>query len=378
MCFAGRTGNLPEVRCGNLAARPEGTVTTPAKQQHILFVDDETNFLDTIRALFSAWSKNTWQIECATSADQALETLKTRSFDLIVVDVNMPVLDGEQLLRILARRYPDLKKAVITGHATEQRRSACLANGAELFIEKPRSAEGLKSVFTMLEELVTWKQQPGFQGMLRRVGLQDVIQMECLGRNSSILEIADAKLTGRIYIEDGRIIHAIVGDLKGEAAFQKLLALPGGSFELQHFESPSERTIEGQWEFLLMEAARVRDEKASESPPAVEPAATSAPPPVVVAPVIAGNFSPRVAETLICSGQGTPLYQWQCADAKSRVALIVEISQQARRLGQSLALGKFDRLEIQFPASRAVAQMKPDRMVFVQVATGTETPGRTS
>jgi CheY-like chemotaxis protein len=350
---------------------PKGTVTTPAKQQHILFVDDEANFLDTVRALFTAWSKNSWQIECAASADQALEILKTHSFDLVVVDVNIPVLDGEQLLRILARRYPDLKKAVITGYASEQRRSTCLANGAELYIEKPRSAEGLKSVFAMLDELVSWKQQAGFQGMLRRVGLQDVIQMECLSRNSSILEISDRKLTGQVYIEDGRIIHAVVGEVKGEAAFQKLLALPGGSFELQHFKAPGERTIEGQWEFLLMEAARVRDESASEAAPAAEPVAEPGPAPVE-APPEPSNLPPRVAEMLICSGQGAPLYQWQCADVKSRMAFMVEITQQARRVGQLLALGRFDRLEIQLSDGRAVTQMKPDRMVFVQVATEAE------
>ena len=49
----------------------------------------------------------------------------------------MPVIDGEQFLRILARRFPGLKKAAITGHATEERRSACLASGAELFITTP-------------------------------------------------------------------------------------------------------------------------------------------------------------------------------------------------------------------------------------------------
>src|SRR5882757_8516004 len=169
------------------ATRPhdlKDKVTTPAKQHHILFVDDDTSFLDTTRALFTAWSKNNWQIESAASADQALEILKARKFDLIVVDLNMPMVDGIQFLQILQRRYPDLKKAAITGYANEERRSACLANGAELFIEKPRSAEGLKSILAMLEELVTWKQQEGFQGMLRQVGLQDVIQMECLGRNS--------------------------------------------------------------------------------------------------------------------------------------------------------------------------------------------------
>ncbi len=60
--------------------------------------------------------------------------------------------------------------------------------------------------------------------------------------------------------------------MTGEAAFQKLLSLPGGSFQLQHFEPPAKHTIEGQWEFLLMEAARMRDEIAGATP-AAEPVA---------------------------------------------------------------------------------------------------------
>jgi CheY-like chemotaxis protein len=333
-------------------------------------VDDETSFLDTVRALFTAWSKNGWHIESATSADQALEILKTRKFDLIVVDVNMPVLDGIQFLRIVNRRFPDLKKAAITGHASEEKRSACLANGAELFIEKPRSADGLKSIFAMLDELLTWRQQAGFRGMLRQVGLPYVIQMECLGRNSSILEVQDRQMTGRIYIEDGRIIHADAGEMKGEPAFQKLLSLPGGSFQLQHFEPPTERTIEGQWEFLLMEAARVHDETAGKTPaaePAPEP--PPEPPPASQSSTTGSALSVRVAETLICGGQGKLLYEWQCADANARVALLMEIGQQASRAGRLLPLGKFDRLEIQLPTSRAVAQVKPNRMVFVHVVT---------
>ena len=325
-------------------------------------MDDEKHFLETIRPLFAGWSKNTWRIEVALSADQALDILKGSQFDLIVVDVNMPVLDGVQFLSILSRRYPDLKKAALTGLANEEKRSACLANGAELFIEKPRSAEGLKSVFTMLDELVTWRPQTGFQGMLRRVNLQDVIQMECLGRNSSILEINDRKVSGRIYIEDGRIIHAAVGSLAGEAAFQKLLALAAGAFQLQPFEPPPARTIEGQWEFLLMEAARVRDESA-------QPAADAPPEPARILETPPADGLPSLLmETLICSGQGKPLYQWQCYDANGRVELLKKISQYAARLGRLLPLGKFDRLEIQLHDSRAVAQAKPDRLVYVQAA----------
>ena len=274
----------------------------------------------------------------------------------------MPVLDGIQFLRILNRRYPDLKKAAITGYTSEEKRSACLANGAELFIEKPRSAEGLKSIFAMLDELITWRQQSGFRGMLRQVGLQDVIQMECLGRNSSILEVQDRQMTGRIYIEDGRIIHAVAGEIKGEPAFQKLLSLAGGSFQLQHFEPPTERTIEGQWEFLLMEAARVRDETAGATPaaePATEMPAESEPSAVSESPATASAPSVRVAETLICGGQGKLLYEWQCADANARVALLMEIGQQASRAGRLLPLGKFDRLEIQLPTAAPWRKSNP-------------------
>jgi CheY-like chemotaxis protein len=341
----------------------DAKVSDPAKHHQILFVDDERVFLEMVSDLFGLWSKKTWQIHCATSADQALEILKANKIDLVVVDVNMPVLDGLQLIRILNRRYPDVKKAVITALATEEKRADCLTNGAELYIEKPRSADGLKSVFAMLGELVAWTPREGFHGVLRKVGLPDVIQMECLGRNSSVLEVHNRQVRGRIYIEDGKIVHAVVGDETGEGAFQKLLALASGEFHLQPFESPPKRTLEGQWEFLLMEAARVRDEIASQ-PPVSEPEEElpSAP--------AAPELPPRVAETLICSGQGATLYTWQCPNINARVALLRQIAQCAAELGESLPLGNFDRLEIQLPDSRAIAQVQPDRMVFVRVASG--------
>jgi len=245
-----------------LAALNDVNAQNP-KQHQILFVDDEDVFLETVRNLFVILSHNTWRVHCAASADQALQILKANKIELAIVDIVMPVLDGAQFLRILQRRYPDLKKAILTGNATEENRSDCLANGADLFIEKPHSSEGLKSIFVMLDELITWTPREGFQGLLRRVGLQDVIQMECLGRNSSILEVHNDQMRGRIYIENGSIIHAAAGDGTGERALQYLLALAGGSFELLPFEPPPQRTIEGQWEFLLMEAARLRDETAS-------------------------------------------------------------------------------------------------------------------
>jgi CheY-like chemotaxis protein len=330
------------------------------KHNRILFVDDDAVFLGTIADLFAAWSQDKWQIHQAGSADQALDLLKKEKIDVIVVDANMPVLDGVQFLKVLSRRHPELKKVMLTGLATEEKRSACLANGAELFIEKPRSSDGLKAVFAMLDELMTWKPREGFQGMLRKVGLQDVIQMECLGRNSCVLEISNPQTTGRLYIEEGSLIHATLGNLSGEKALQKLLSLAGGSFQLLPFESPAQRTINGPWEFLLMEAARVRDESAQSGAGTAAPADGSSP------DADQSGIQSTVVETLVASDQGEVLYEWQTQNAPARLAWLQGVAQKAAAIAADVPLGGFDRLEIKSGQGRAIAQARADRLVFVR------------
>lgn len=335
-------------------------VKTKQTPRQILFVDDDANFLQVAKETFQILSEGGWIINCASTPENALDLLKRQRMDLAIVDMHMPLLDGIQFLNLLGKRYSDLKKVTLTGFATEEKRSQCLAAGAELVIEKPHTPDGFKSVYAMLDDLISWAPQQGFQGMLRRVGLQDVIQMECLGRNSSVLEVRNEHMHGRIYIEDGSIIHAAGGGLKGEPALQRLLALAGGSFEIVPFEQPPERTVEGQWEFLLMEAARMRDENAAQT--AGEPVAGTKTPAASTTPTT------RVLETLICTGPGEPLYHADCADVNARVALLQTIAEQAGQLAQILPLGNFDRLEMQFYDGRTIAQARPDRLVYVRTA----------
>jgi len=170
-------------------------------------------------------------------------------------------VDGIQLLGIINQRYPGLKIAVMTGSPTEGNRAASLSNGAELFIEKPVSPDGVRVVFNKLNDMMSWAHREGFSGALRQVSLQEVIQMECIGRHSSILEIRNQQLRGQIYIEAGAVTHAAVGTLVGEQAFYRLLSLKGGEFQVKPFKAPPQRTMHDRWEFLLMEAARVCDEE---------------------------------------------------------------------------------------------------------------------
>ncbi len=145
----------------------------------------------------------------------------------------MPVVDGIQFLALLNRKYPAVQKVTLSAYADDASRAACLSHGAELFLEKPRDPSDLEIIFATLRELARHKPViTGFRGVLRQVSLQDVIQMECLNRNSSILQVNAGQWQGEIFIKDGSIIHAHAGDRNGEAGLNRILCLKGGEFSL--------------------------------------------------------------------------------------------------------------------------------------------------
>ncbi len=230
-----------------------------SKQYRVLFVDDSMTFLETISELFGTWGNNTWEIHTAVSADKALAILEQKLMDLVVLDIGMPLLDGIQLLGIIRQRFPNIKIVVLTGQSDETRRTACLASGAELFLEKPPHARGLTTIFNTLNDLVKWTNRDGFSGTLGEVGLPNIIQMECMEGHSLIVEIRNSQADGEIYVKAGAIIHASTGRLVGEKAFHQLLSLTSGEFCLKPFREPSEHTLQGQWESLIEEAARAQD-----------------------------------------------------------------------------------------------------------------------
>lgn len=347
--------------------------TETPNRRSILFVDDDAEFLKMIERVMGLWSHEKWKVLTANSASAALALLQNETPNLIVIDVCMPIVDGLQFLSIVHRRYPDTQKVVLTGYATEAYRTACLANGAELFLEKPRSPEGLESIFATLDELTKWKPEAGFRGVLRRVGLTEVIQMECLNQSSSVLKITAPNLTGHIYISEGVIIHAEAGPLKGPDAVYKLLSLAGGEFNLNPYVDPPERSVDAQWEFLLMEAAQKRDEAPEPTAPAEAPATRSAPAPVPMRDESEPGLV-RVEELMICSEAGDVLHAWECPKSDLRINFLEFISQKASLLRNALPLGIFDRVEFTGSTGRFIAHIAPGRGIIVRTATGPAKP----
>ena len=105
------------------------------------------------------------------------------------------------------------------------------------------------------------KNDGGFAGTLKNIQLNDLIQMCCLSAVNLGIKVSKDEKRGVIFIQDGEIVHAKVGEIKGEEAFFKILGWESGGFETFNAGNVSEVTINQSYQFLLMEAAHQADER---------------------------------------------------------------------------------------------------------------------
>ena len=342
------------------------------KPCQFLFVDDDPQFLATLTQSKQG-SKAHWAFRTATNHVQALEQLKSEPVQIIVLDVEMPVMDGIEFLRLLRRTHPGQRVVMLAARVDEAARKTSMELGAALYLEKPTTPDGFQCLFAALEALTTAGPQSGsggqsgFRGMMQ-VGLTDVLQMECLARKSSILAVSAGSRKGQIFVNDGAIIHAEYGRLQGEMALYGLLGLSGGEFNLFPYTEPSRRTISGQYEFLLMEAARLRDEgntssfpqSSSLGSPDLHAALESA------TPTEARGV--RIEETLLCSSAGEVLHQSKCESLDARMELFQKLEQQMMEASKGTPSGRFHRVSVDTSAHRLLIQIQPTYKLLVRSA----------
>jgi CheY-like chemotaxis protein len=339
-------------------------------QKPFLLVDDDPDFLAVASTQLKELSGGRWVIRTATNHAQALEQLKAQQVRVIVLDLEMPVMDGIEFLRLLGRTHPGQQVVMLSERMDQGTRKASLDLGASLFLEKPTSPEGFRALFSALDALAGAAPQSGFRGLMQSMSLEDLLQMECLARKSSILVVSTGNRRGQIYIRDGEIVHAVSGQLEGEMALYGLLALTGGDFNLRPYAEPPHRSISGQYQFLLMEAARLRDE-AGPQPGAesdagrpgfdFEGASGDTPTPTQARGV-------RIEEVLLCSNTGEVVYQWQCESVENRLELLKQLEHEVMEASKDTPCGRFRRVSMDTGKSRVLVQIQPTFKLLVRSA----------
>jgi PAS domain S-box-containing protein len=100
----------------------------------VLYVDDEGGLLE-LGKLFLEKSGQ-FRVDTVTSAQEALEILKSTSYDAIVSDYQMPDMDGIALLKEIRAGFPDLPFIIFTGKGREEVAIEAFDNGADFYLQK--------------------------------------------------------------------------------------------------------------------------------------------------------------------------------------------------------------------------------------------------
>ena len=112
--------------------------TAPARR--VLLIDDEQRILNFVRRGLEAEGLD---VDEARSGQEGLSLALARRYDLVILDLVMPGLDGHEVLRRLLERRPEQQVLILSARNDTASKVQCLEGGAEDYISKPFSLQEL-------------------------------------------------------------------------------------------------------------------------------------------------------------------------------------------------------------------------------------------
>lgn len=119
-------------------------------KENILLVDDDIDILELLQRHLQSMNYHTYK---AVSVKEAIYILKDTFIDLLITDIQMPEVDGLQLLRFANEHYPEMPKLVVTGYPSVGGALEVIKSGAADYLTKPFTKEELRQAVLKAFEL---------------------------------------------------------------------------------------------------------------------------------------------------------------------------------------------------------------------------------
>ena len=234
----------------------------------ILVVDDDARYREMAADVFR---KRGDHVRTANDGVQGLGACLKQPPDLILTDVQMPGMDGWQLLRIVRAR-PSLASTPVVFMSTltgEEERLRGYKLGVDDYVPKPFQPDELRArverVVARQQRSVQAGDKKTLRGDLEQVGLPSVLGFLELERKTGILLVIGDR-PARLFIRDGRPLRVEITE-PDPAATQEQLALEllgwkSGQFEFAAQDVADEDALRTSLTSLLLEHARRADEAA--------------------------------------------------------------------------------------------------------------------
>ena len=120
-----------------------------ADHSRILVVDDE----EALRTVLSGELVSAgYDVAVAGDGDEAITSVQNKKFDLVLLDIKMPKVDGFEVLKFIKKTYPTMKVIMLTGFADLKNAIESKKHGAEDLVSKPYD---LVDLLTTIERVLS-------------------------------------------------------------------------------------------------------------------------------------------------------------------------------------------------------------------------------
>ncbi len=223
--------------------------------KNVLIVDDEPGLLLSIKTGFEN-QRNKFTILTAGNGEEALEILRKQDVALVVTDLQMPQMDGFQLLAKMSVDYPDTLNAVMTAFGTPKIEQQLTSLGTYRFLNKPIDVDTLEEC--ILSALQAIEEQ---QGSISGLTLAHFLQLlEAEQKTCSMTVFNWASQKGTLHLSAGKLLNANTGSLNGDEAVIEMVTWDNVKITLHDLAiNPNDCSIESELMVLLLQGAKQKE-----------------------------------------------------------------------------------------------------------------------
>ena len=227
---------------------------TPGSKKRVLVVDDDP----VVRSIVTSTLRNykDFAVLTAENGRVAKTLLNIIKIDMVIADLEMPVMSGLQLLSYMKSHYPDTPVIVLTWFLKKEIEDSLMSMGYKQYLEKPLEVD---AILEMIADTFKEKGVAQVQGISTSAFLQliEVDEITCT------LIVKHENQVGRLYFLKGSLIDAETEDFKGEQAAYKIIGWENSRIELENNCPKREKMINKSLMMVLLEANRILDERVS-------------------------------------------------------------------------------------------------------------------
>ena len=241
-------------------------------------------------------------VEAAESAAAAIEILRVQAVELIIADTDLSDANGLHFFRTLTQesRLRGIPFMFLSADRRPEAKMAAFRAGVSDYLIKPcHSGEFAARAISLVERerrarASARRRNYLLAGDLAAMGFPDLVNTIEMARRSGVLSLVLPSGSAQVFFADGRIVHALYGNLVGARAVHRLVGEPSGSFEFAPggCEIPADQwTISESATSLILDGARLLDHERASGNAVERPVETC------VLPAIVADLEPPLVST---------------------------------------------------------------------------------